>query len=129
MTILLDSSVLIDVLRERRGRRELLTQWLHEGHILACCAVNITELHAGMRKGEEGITARLFDGLDYIEIPPAAARRAGDLLREWRRRGRTLSLPDAMIGAMAVELGLALATDNRKDFPMAELRFMPVPEA
>lgn len=129
MTILLDSSVLIDVLRGRRGRRELLTEWLCQGHILACCAINITELHAGLGRGEERSTERLFDGLDYLEIPPAAARRAGDLLREWRRKGRTLSLPDAIIGAMAVEFGLALATDNKKDFPMPELKFMPLPGA
>lgn len=129
MTILLDSSVLIDALRRRRGRRELLADWARQGHMLSYCAINVTELHAGMREGEEGVTALLFDDLEYLEIAPGAARRAGNSLREWRRKGRTLSLPDAMIGALALESDLVLATDNKKDFPMPELKFMPLPGA
>ncbi len=129
MTILLDSSVMIDVLRRRRGRRELLRNWLDQGHFLACCAINITEVYAGIRESEEEITAWLFRDLDYLEIEPPTARRAGDLLREWRRKGRTLSFPDTIIGALALERDLALATDNKKDFPMPDLKFAPLPGA
>ena len=129
MTILLDTSVIVDVLRQRRRRHELLAGWLRQGHVLACCAINFAEVHAGMRQGEEQMTARLLNGLDYFEFGPGAARRAGDLVRDWRRRGRTLSLPDAMIGALVLEHDFALATDNKKDFPMPDLRFAPLPGA
>ena len=39
--------------------------------------------------------------------------------------GRTLSVMDMMVAATALVYGLPLMTDNRKDFPMAELRFYP----
>jgi predicted nucleic acid-binding protein len=46
---------------------------------------------------------------------------------EWARKGRTLTLTDMMIAATALEHGLRLATDNRKDFPMDEIAFYPLP--
>ena len=39
----------------------------------------------------------------------------------------TLSLADMMVAATALEHGLALMTDNRKDFPLPELNFYPLP--
>jgi predicted nucleic acid-binding protein len=55
------------------------------------------------------------------------AVRAGELKREWARKGRTLTRTDMMIAATALEHGLRLATDNRKDFPMDEIAFYPLP--
>ncbi|MGD1154588.1 MAG: type II toxin-antitoxin system VapC family toxin [Terriglobia bacterium] len=127
MTILLDTSVMIDTLRRRRGRQELLESLLREGHDLACCAINIAEVYSGMRPEEVRATAEFFDNLKYVEIDRGTARNAGELRAKWRRRGKTLSLPDAMIAAVALSLNLPLATDYAKDFPMPELRFLAVP--
>ena len=55
------------------------------------------------------------------------AEQAGTLKREWARKGRTLTLTDMMIAATAMEHGLRLVTDNRKDFPMDEIAFYPLP--
>jgi predicted nucleic acid-binding protein len=46
---------------------------------------------------------------------------------ELARRGVTIGLADAVIGATALEHGLALVTDNRKDFPMKGIEFFPLP--
>jgi hypothetical protein len=128
MTILLDTSVIIDALRRRRGRRELLGGVLREGHDLACCAINIAEVYSGMRPEEVRATAEFFESLKYVEIDPGTARHAGELRANWRRRGKALSLPDAMIAAVVLSLNLTLATDNAKDFPMPELRFLALPK-
>jgi predicted nucleic acid-binding protein len=129
MTILLDTSVIVDLLRERLGRRDLLGRLVQQGHRLAYCAINVTEIYAGMRPSEASKVADVFDRFDYVEIPFEMARAAGSLMLEWQRKGRTLGLPDAMIAAVALELGFTLATDNRKDFPMRELELLPLPEA
>ena len=129
MTVLLDTSVIIDVLRERRGRHHLLRHLAQQGHRFCYCPINVTEVYAGMRPGEAEVTADLFDRLEYVEVTLEIARTAGSLILEWRRKGRTLELPDAMIAAVALQLGLTLATDNRKDFPMRELEFLPLGEA
>jgi tRNA(fMet)-specific endonuclease VapC len=128
MTILLDTSVIIDTLRRRRGRGELLGALLGEGHDLACCAINIAEVYSGMRPEEVRATAGFFDNLKYVEIDRGTARNAGELRAKWRRRGKTLSLPDAMVAAVALAEDLTLATDNVKDFPMHELRLLTLPK-
>ena len=60
-------------------------------------------------------------------MSPDIARYAGELYREWRRKGLTLALPDLTVAAVAIRNGLLLATDNSKDFPMSELRMYPLP--
>src|ERR1700720_3335597 len=59
MTCLLDSSVLIDALNDRNGRPGLLSQISQQGVLLACCAVNVTELYMGMRPSEEAKTEKV----------------------------------------------------------------------
>jgi predicted nucleic acid-binding protein len=129
MTVLLDTSVIIDVLRQRRGRRELLRSLVEQGYELACTAINVAEVYSGIRLGEAEITSEFIDSLEFVAISREAARRAGELRRDWQRRGRTLSLPDAFVAAVALSLNLTLATDNVKDFPMPELEFLPLPAA
>jgi predicted nucleic acid-binding protein len=43
---LLDTSVIIDVLNNKRGPPALLLELARSGHTLACCPVNITEVYA-----------------------------------------------------------------------------------
>ena len=67
-TYLLDTSVIIDVLNGKRDREPLLKGLLSQGDMLACCAVNISEVYAGMRPKEEAKTEALLQSLDYYEI-------------------------------------------------------------
>ncbi len=127
MNLLLDSTVLIDVLRDRRGRRELLAREVGNGHSLATTAINIAEIHAGMRPREEAETEAFLNRLECYPITAAIARTAGRLKRDWSRRGRTIALDDLLIAASALEHGLTLMTDNKVDFPMTELSLYSLP--
>ncbi len=127
MILLLDTTVLNDALRHRRGRRELLAAIIHDGQTVATTAINIAEIYSGMRPGEEGRTEAFLDGLECYPITAAIARRAGRLKWEWSQKGRTLALDDMLIAATALEHGLMLMTDNRNDFPMKELSVYSLP--
>ncbi len=129
MTILLDTSVIIDSLRYRRGRREFLDQRAQEGDFLACCVISVAEVYAGMMPSEAAATELFLQGLECIDVSYNIARKAGGLKYEWARKGRTLDIPDAIIAAVALDLNLPLATDNQKDFPMQEVKFLALPEA
>jgi tRNA(fMet)-specific endonuclease VapC len=126
--ILLDSSVIFDHLNGRFGRTEFLDQLLQQGHILACCPVNITEVCAGLRSSEEDKTMAFLDSLEYLSVTPEIARRAGLLRRDWQKKGQTLSYTDVTIAAVALSGEVPLLTDNRKHFPMPELQLLPLPE-
>ena len=128
MHFFLDTSVLIDVLRSRRNRRQMLGDFVRHGHTLATSALNIAEVFAGMRPEEEANTRRFLDALECHEISRAAGEVAGRLNREWASRGRTLTLADTLVAAVCLEHAGTLLTDNRKDFPMPELQLYRIPE-
>jgi predicted nucleic acid-binding protein len=128
MRFLLDTSVVIDALRLRHSRRELLTELVQAGHTLATTALNVAEVYAGMRPDEAQRTEALLGALDCYELTGTSGRRAGALKQQWSKKGRTLALADMIIAAIALERGCTLMTDNRKDFPMEELDKFDLPE-
>jgi predicted nucleic acid-binding protein len=90
-------------------------------------SINVAEIHAGMRDEEHDRTEQLIAGLECLTLTASIAKYAGDLKREWSRRGRTLTLADTIVAATALEHGCAVVTDNQKDFPMSELQLYPLP--
>lgn len=82
-----------------------------------------------MRKGEERLTAHWFDQFSYYNVTREVAQETGILLYKWRKNGKTLSLADATIAAVAIHYGLILLTDNDRHFPMPELARHPLPLA
>jgi predicted nucleic acid-binding protein len=126
--MLLDTSVLIDALRSRRARRGWLAEMVRSGHSLETSALNVAEVYAGMRQEEEAPTKMFLGALVCHAVTQTAAERAGRLKRQWAGKGRTLSLADTIVAAVALEQGCVLVTDNRKDFPMPEVRLYDMPE-
>ncbi len=127
-TVLLDTSVIFDHLNGRRSRTEFLSRLIDQGHLLACCPVNITEVYGGLRPGEEARTEAFLNSLEYLPVTPAIARQAGLLRRDWQKKGQTLSYTDVTIAAVALHGKIPLLTGNRKHFPMPELQLLPLPE-
>jgi predicted nucleic acid-binding protein len=81
MTYLLDTNVLLDVLNNRYGRPQLLAQFSRQDILLACCAVNVTEVYMGMPPGEEVKTEKLLRSLEFYPVTWEVAQLAGDLYR------------------------------------------------
>jgi predicted nucleic acid-binding protein len=75
-TYLLDTSVIIDVLNGKRGRRDFLLSLVKQGHLLACCPINVTEVYAGMRPKEEPATEEFLRSLEYYHLTWPVARLA-----------------------------------------------------
>jgi predicted nucleic acid-binding protein len=119
--VLLDTTVLIDLLRGRPGASARLHAVRAAGDLLHTCAINVEETVRGLRPPEREPARRLFAGL---RLAPLAARegwQAGEWRRTFAARGRTLSQADCLIAAAAHAVGARLATGNPKDFPMRGL--------
>ena len=127
MTILLDSSVIIDALNGKRGRNGFLAKRKQAGDTFACSAVSVAEVYAGMRPAEAAVTEEFFESLECIEVTQEIAHLAGNLKYSWERKGKTLSIPDVIIAATTLSFDLHLATDNISDFPMPELKHFDLP--
>ena len=104
-----------------------LTSFSRRATLLACCSINITEVYAGLRAGEEAKTKLFFGALRFFAVTPEIASHAGLLRRDWRQKGQTLSVTDVTIAAVALAHKLPLLTDNGKHFPMPELVRFPLP--
>jgi predicted nucleic acid-binding protein len=120
--ILLDTSVIIDILNDKHNRTKLIRELLAQGNTFNCCSINIAEVYAGMLPKEKIRTQALLDSLYCYEITKNIAIHAGTLKREWSQRGVTLSIADTIVAAVALAHNLVLMTDNIKHYPMAELK-------
>ena len=125
---LLDTDIIVDVLNGKRNRYEfLLDLTVRQGHLLACCPINVSEVYAGMRSREEARTSALLRSLRLYPLTFEVAELAGLFKRDYANKGVTLSLTDASIAAVAVYNQLTLITGNVKDFPMETLSIFTLP--
>jgi predicted nucleic acid-binding protein len=120
LTLLLDTTVLIDALRGRAAG-ERLRELRSATHVPWICAVNIEEVLRGTRGEEEPLVKRFLNGLQLAPLGRPEGECAGRWRRDYARRGITLSQADCLIAAAAVGVGAHLATGNPNHFPMPEL--------
>lgn len=118
MTILVDTSVLIDHLRGEQAARRALADAARHGERLACSVVTKVEVLAGMRPQEETPTRRLLSALDWIPVDDAIAEEAGALANRFLRSHPGVDPVDFVIAATADLHGASLWTRNVKHFPM-----------
>ncbi len=115
MTILLDTSILIDVFRESAQAKNWLQQL---EQVPSFSVVTLTELHAGAKSQREELQIQELAGrLKLLPVGYEVAKTAGAHLKHFAK-SHSVELADALIAATAEHHGLALATLNIKHFPM-----------
>lgn len=119
--ILLDTTVVIDVLRGRTVALARLRMLRDTGDAAYVCAVNVEETARGLRSEEADNAARLFAGLRFAPLGESEGWQAGTWRRDFAARGLTLSQADCLVAAASLTIGGRLATGNPRDFPMNEL--------
>jgi predicted nucleic acid-binding protein len=119
--VLLDTTVLIDLLRGRSGAVERLRRLREAGDDAHTSAINVEETVRGLRPTEQEAAHRLFQGLRITTLGRTEGWAAGEWRRTYAARGRTLAQADCLVAAAAASVGARLATGNPKDFPMDEV--------
>jgi predicted nucleic acid-binding protein len=109
MMLLLDTNILIDVLR---GEALALT-WLERQERPRISVISWIEVLVGCRDGEANRVEAWLDSFPRILLNDAVAREAVSL-----RQRHGLKVPDAIILATARCADLTLATRNSRDFPI-----------
>ncbi|HSS43463.1 MAG TPA: type II toxin-antitoxin system VapC family toxin [Solirubrobacterales bacterium] len=117
MTVVLDTSVLIDHLRGSRAAGDFIAGLSAPP---SCSEVSRIEILQGLRSSERRPTNRLFSLIEWIPVDESVANRAGELGRRWRRSHPGIDIADLAIAATAELLETQLATNNLKHFPMFE---------
>ncbi|MGD0134083.1 MAG: type II toxin-antitoxin system VapC family toxin [Bryobacteraceae bacterium] len=121
--VLVDSDVLIEVLRQRKP--EVDRRWMdlmNTGQLVFYSPVSLAEIRHGMRERERELIERAFSRMRCVPIAIEIATRAGDYLRAFHA-SHALALGDALIAATASVHDLELWTQNRKHFLMKDVQF------
>jgi predicted nucleic acid-binding protein len=122
MSLLVDSDVVINILRGRRGETEILAGLLAAGEAVFFSPITRAAVFAGMRANEEGGTRKLFRLMQCLAVSDAVGEIAGGYLKVFSRsHGREIA--DALLAATARRHGLRFWTMNKKHYPMADLVF------
>lgn len=118
MTIVVDTSILIDHLRGEERARDALRSAAEQGESLAGSVLTRVEVLAGMRAAEEEATMKLLASLDWVDVDQELADRAGWLANRYLRSHPRVDPVDYVIAATATQLRAQLWTRNIKHFPM-----------
>lgn len=118
MTVIVDTSVLIDHLRGDERARRVVSQAGSSGARVAASVLTKIEILAGVRADETEATRRLLDRLEWIDVDDAIAERAGELAGRYLRSHPGIEVVDYVIAASTDRLGAELLTRNVRHFPM-----------
>jgi hypothetical protein len=118
MTIVVDTSVLIDHLRGVEDARTALRGVVDAGEHLTASVLTKVEILAGMRESEQAATGRLLATLDWIAVDEELAESAGMLANQYLRSHPGVDPVDYVIAATVTQLAAKLWTRNVKHFPM-----------
>src|ERR1035437_7553970 len=110
-SLLLDTDILINLLRGNVAARDFLANNLEENELL-CSVITVAEIWAGMRPHEEQATRRLVDSLRIVDVSQSVAEKAGSF--NGTTKSHPLELDDCLIAATAFCTGATLATGNGK---------------
>lgn len=113
---IVDSDVLIDVLRGASGRSEALAQYAL-GEQLAVTTVSMFEILCGARtpRDRERVFQLVAD-FEVLELDTASATDAAHAWLETRAAGTPVDTGDLLIAGIARAAQLPLITRNLKDF-------------
>jgi predicted nucleic acid-binding protein len=118
MTIVVDTSVLVDILRRVEAARAALREATGRGETLVASVLTKVELLQGMRPGEKAGTRAVMDRLEWITVDDELAERAGELARRYARSHSGIGPVDIVIAATAQRMNAQLWTRNVRHFPM-----------
>ena len=115
MKYAVDTSILVDHLRNYQPAVELINRLLAEDAELVSSFVIRTEVLAGMRRGEESRTLRLLDLIEWDAVGERESDAAGALRRHLPANSG-IDTPDLVLAEVAQRQGAELLTLHVKHF-------------
>jgi predicted nucleic acid-binding protein len=116
LSVVVDTSFLVDVLREHPSAVALLRDLIGEREELVSSTVVRTEVLAGVRGREEERTLALLSLIAWEPVTQDAADRAGMLGRRHLPANPGIDTPDLLIAEVALRHEARLLTTNVKHF-------------
>lgn len=118
--ILIDTSIIIDYLRQKDKSKTLLYYFGHHRYQLYASIITHAESYAGKsvweRKEAMELLEKLFSNIKILPLEERFSKKAGLI----SATNHNLEIVDAIIASTAISFDLELATFNIKDFEKIE---------
>lgn len=119
--LLLDSDVVIELLRGNERVRAERLRLEGRGWTMVSTPVAKAEIHRGLRRGEEKAVGEFFALCRCLNITEEVGEQAGRYLAAYHR-SHGVDIADALVAASARVYGATLFTLNVRHYPMTDLR-------
>ena len=124
MGIVVDSDVLIDLLREKDDAVKNIRE-LEKNEELATTDINVFELYFGAynsNKKDKNIssTRGLLKNLTLLHTTEEAMETGGRIYSDMKAKGKSIDIRDVLIAAITLQNGASLLTRNREHFERIE---------
>ena len=119
MEICLDTDILIDFLRGKRGIVETIER-LEEEHELLTTSINVFELYYGAYRTGKDRNVKAVDELTgrlkILKLTERSAKISGEMLAELESDGKAIDFRDVLIAGIVMERNVTLFTGNKRHF-------------
>jgi predicted nucleic acid-binding protein len=122
MRYLLDSTFVIDYLRGESAAIDRFRRFFEEGDDVLVNEIVVCEAETGAPSHPDPDLEAMLEPVEFVQPGPDAPRRAGEWRSSARRRGRALSLADALVAAAADSADAVILTRNERDFSLTPVR-------
>ncbi len=122
-TYLLDSDVIINYFAKNQEAVAIIEQ-IGQLEAPGVSVLTVVEVKIGVKDAQIAKVDNFFNALKVIPVTEETAKFAIEFIRNFGKLGKTLHLVDACIAATAISNDLILVTNNKKDYPMKELRLL-----
>jgi tRNA(fMet)-specific endonuclease VapC len=124
MGIVVDSDILIDLLREKDDAVKKIKE-LEKNEDLATTDINVFELYFGaynsIKKDKNLSSTRgLLKNLTLLHTTEEAMETGGRIYSDMKAKGKSIDIRDVLIAAITLQNGASLLTRNREHFESIE---------
>ncbi|MCX8026600.1 MAG: type II toxin-antitoxin system VapC family toxin [Thermodesulfovibrionales bacterium] len=118
--VLIDTDIAIDYLRGNSKIRDFIFD-LWDNNKAYLSILTVYELYAGMREEEKEYTENFINACNIDFLTMEITKKAGELFREYRKKGITITSIDCLINATAIINAHKIATNNVTHYPNEEI--------
>lgn len=124
MGIVVDSDILIDLLREKDEAVKKIKE-LEKNEELATTDINVFELYYGAYKSNKkdknlSSTRGLLKNLTLLHTTEEAMETGSRIYSDMKAKGKSIDIRDVLIAAITLQNGASLLTRNREHFERIE---------
>ena len=119
-----DTDTLIDFSKDFYPTKTRLLSIFEKKDIVGISSINIAEFYTGVPPKQHEQWKEFLEMFTYWNISKETALQAGIYRNHFLRKGKQLTVTDALVAAVAKEHGATIITTNFKDYPMKDVNLL-----